>query len=101
MFFPESNSQHMNLLNHFIKGTSDGNLFVRSGLNKQTKLGITIAFHAAVINVGRPTYQVSVIDDHKLGMQIYNLCNRLFIYDAMGPQSENLNVLKRVGCMLS
>ncbi len=101
MLFPKSNSQHMNFLNHFIKGASDGYLFVRVGFNKQTKLGITIAFHAAIINVGRPTYQVSVIDDHKLGMQIYNLCNRLFIYDAMGSQSENLDVLKRVSCVLS
>lgn len=64
-------------------------------LGDDTHLGIPLAIHTPVIDVGRPYNHRLIIHNHQFRVDIYNLRprNRLFGESSMGPQAEELYVV--------
>lgn len=64
---------------------------------QQAKLWITISLHAAIVDVGRSTNEVPVIDDHQFGVQVYDLSIGLFVNDSMVSKTVKLYIVTEIG----
>lgn len=85
MFLPKSNSEVMDFLNNIETVLTYFDFLLCISFDQNTKLGISVAFHASIIDIRWSTNEAFVINNHEFGVQINDLSQRFPIDDSMGP----------------